>query len=70
MHTGLSGIIYHNKRSTPVLAAYVYAKLQTRWQIHCCHSLTLYYTVTVVTLLTFLLWLCLGLAVPVLYRQL
>jgi len=36
MHTGLSEILNHNNRSSPLLVAYVYTKLQTRWHIQCC----------------------------------
>jgi len=35
MHTGLSEILNHSKRSSQHLGAYMYTKLQTRWHIHC-----------------------------------
>jgi len=36
MSTGLSEILNHNEQSSPLLGAYMYANLQTRWHIHCC----------------------------------
>jgi len=37
MHTGLSEILDHNKRSPLTLGAYMYTVLQTWWQSHCCY---------------------------------
>ena len=64
MCTGLSEITNHNEQSTPLLGAYTYTKLQTQNDISIAvtddeiHSHTTYHTVSVVTPLTFLLWLC------------
>jgi hypothetical protein len=37
MHTGLSEILIHNEKSTPLLGAYMYTKPQTWRYIHCCY---------------------------------
>jgi len=39
MLAGLSEILNHNARSSGLLGAYMYTKLQTWWQIHCYHGL-------------------------------
>jgi hypothetical protein len=61
MRTGLSDILNRKDQSAPILVAvmYMFTKLQTvAVTDNNIHSLTLHYTVTVVTPLTFLLWLC------------
>ena len=37
MHTAISEILIRREKFSPLLAAYVYTKLQTGWHIHCCY---------------------------------
>jgi len=38
MCRGLPEILNHNVKSTPLLGAYMYNKLQTWWSIYCFHG--------------------------------
>jgi len=69
MCTGLSEIFNHNERSSPILAAYTYTKLQTRWHIQLCYgclnllSHTLLHshcsnTINISTYVMLVFWLC------------
>jgi len=68
MCTGISDILYHNEKSTlfffwPLcicIPSYRHNGMSVAVTDNEIHSVTLYYTVTVVTPLTFLLWLCWG----------
>jgi len=38
VRTGLSEIFNHNEQSSPLLAGYVYTKLEPWWSSQCCYG--------------------------------